>query len=216
MHLCDFLSYTANASRVCMNFCKKKSKNARSVHGQRGWGRLASPRTCAASNTLPRFWLLFYRKAENNQVIPMLTILMPSSTSRNFSAMVTFSSFWLRNVGLLLYLRNRLPLSTSTNAISRRPSERSVDRSAMCLLTVLRCSLAQRVKQFFWISFHWASPAKSRSFASTDSMLVYLCDMSFSQLTATVENSTRSGQNRWLRICSRIKIKRLLASWSRG
>jgi len=37
------------------------------------------------------------------------------------------------------------------------------ERSEMCLLTVLRCSLTQRVKQFFCISFHCASPAKSRS-----------------------------------------------------
>lgn len=96
----------------------------------------------------------------------MLTILIPSSFWRNSNAKVTFSSFCDLIFGLLLYLINLLPLSTSTRAMKRRPSDKSVSKSATCLLTVLRCSFVQRVKVFFWIIFHWASPAKSLSAGS--------------------------------------------------
>ena len=77
--------------------------------------------------------------------------------------MVTFSSFWVRKFGRLLTCLNFFPDSTSISAISRSPSEKSVSRSAIALLTVLRCSLAHLVKVFFWIIFHCASSASSRS-----------------------------------------------------
>lgn len=101
----------------------------------------------------------------------MLTIFIFSSTCRNRRAIVKFSSFCVLIVGRLLYLWNFFPAKTSIRAISRRPSDRSVSRSAMFRLTVLRCSFAHRVKVFFWISFHWASLASSRSVVVTSDPL---------------------------------------------
>lgn len=98
----------------------------------------------------------------------MLTSLMFSS-SRNLSATDTFSSFCDRNVGRLLCLGNRLPLSTSMRAINRSPSPKSVSRLPMALPAVFRCSLAHRVNVFCWMSFQRASSAKSRSAAPMSS-----------------------------------------------
>ncbi|KAK2179439.1 hypothetical protein NP493_489g02011 [Ridgeia piscesae] len=99
----------------------------------------------------------------------MLTSRMPSSCSRNVSVSVTFSSFWVLKLGRLLYFRNFLPDSTSTSANSRSPSDRSESRSVKCLLTVFKCSFAHLVNVFFWINFHWASSANSRSVAGISS-----------------------------------------------
>jgi len=100
--------------------------------------------------------------------IPILTSFMFSS-SRNLSATDTFSSFCDRNVGRLLCLGSRLPLSTSIRAINRSPSPRSVSRLPMALPAVFKCSLAHRVNVFCWMSFQRASSAKSRSAAPMSS-----------------------------------------------
>lgn len=91
------------------------------------------------------------------------------SSSRNLSATDTFSSFCDRNVGRLLCLGNRLPLSTSMSAINRRPSPKSVSRLPMAFPAVFRCSFAHRVNVFCWMSFQRASSAKSRSAAPMSS-----------------------------------------------
>ena len=107
---------------------------------------------------------------------PILTMRMPSSHSRNLRATETFSSFWERKVGFLLCLGNFLPDRTSIKAINFSPSDRSVSKLAMYLSTVLRCSLAQRVKVFCWMRFHWASSARSRSVATISSLsLSFAC-----------------------------------------
>lgn len=86
------------------------------------------------------------------------------SRSRNSSATDTFSSCIWRKVGRWWYLRYmRFWLSTSSSAISRSPSLRSVCRFPMRLFTHLRCSLHQRVNVFCCIFFHGASSARSFS-----------------------------------------------------
>ncbi|MEE6518920.1 hypothetical protein FKM82_030240 [Ascaphus truei] len=88
------------------------------------------------------------------------------SRSRNSSATDTFSSCICLKLGRWLYLRYIFFwLSTSSSAMSRSPSLRSVCRFAMRLLTHFRCSLDQRVKVFCWIFFQGASSARSFSVA---------------------------------------------------
>lgn len=99
---------------------------------------------------------------------------MPSSC-RNFRATDTFSSFWLRNVGRFVYLGIRFWDNTSINAISRRPSDRSVSRLFIDRSIVFRCSLAQRVNVFCWIFFHCASSARSRSASMSSSKFSSYC-----------------------------------------
>lgn len=90
----------------------------------------------------------FCKRRAGPQHSPMDTSLM-LSWSRNSSATDTFSSFICRKVGRWWYLWcMRFWLSTSSSAISRNPSLRSVCRFPMRLLTHLRCSLHQRVNVF--------------------------------------------------------------------
>ncbi|KAI9575589.1 hypothetical protein GQX74_015241 [Glossina fuscipes] len=101
-----------------------------------GWMRMQNSRQKSNLNFLSCFSTIFYHS-------PILTILMPSS-SKNFNATETFSSFCERNVGRLLYLGMRFCDKTSIKAIKRRPSDRSVSRLLIERSIVLRCSFAQR------------------------------------------------------------------------
>ena len=92
--------------------------------------------TCFPLQTFLRAWKCY---------LPMLTILIPSSSSRNLKHIVTFSSFCVRKFGLLLYLWNFLPERTSIKPSSLSPSPKSNSRSAIFLLTVFKCSLAHLV-----------------------------------------------------------------------
>ena len=108
--------------------------------------------------------------------LPILTMRMPSSCSKNFRATETFSSFCERKVGFLVCLGNFFPDKTSTSAINLSPSDKSVSKLPMNLSTVFKCSLAHRVNVFCWMRFHWASSARSRSVATmTWSSSALLC-----------------------------------------
>jgi len=100
---------------------------------------------------------------------PIFTIRIDSSSSKNLSATETFSSFCDLKVGRLLCFGSLLPDSTSIRVIRRKPSHKSVSKLPMCLLTVFKCSFAQRVNVFCWIRFHCASSASSRSVATISS-----------------------------------------------
>lgn len=120
---------------------------------------------CVADNSTTYIHCNNYIKVDS----PILTILIPSSSVKNLRATDTFSSFCERNVGRLVCFGSCLPERTSMSVINLSPSHRSVSRLPMCLLTVLRCSLAHLVKVFCWIRFHCASSASSRSVAAISS-----------------------------------------------
>ena len=101
-------------------------------------------------------------------------------------------------------------LSTSSSAMSRSPSLRSVCRLAMRLLTHLRCSLHQRVNVFCWIFFHGASSARSFSVAG----------ISASRVSAPVPGAAPAAlwpAREWeLLILRREEPRGGAAAWARG